>query len=212
MGAFSGSLTYKLFFVQDPPPDNWQSLFVERVNLHAFEPLEPDDEEDETIGWVPIEQPLETDFELPDLLYDQFVNLGLRRDRYSLPKALRDAHIAQAEREYMLKNDKEELSKYEREDIEHMVLGRLREKTLPKMRVIDVSWHVQTGRVRLWSHANKLGELFRELFEETFQMPLMPASPYINAVELELPSHRVEALQTAEPTEFVEPSETTRAE
>lgn len=212
MGAFSGSLTYKLFFVQDDPPDNWQSLFVERVNLHAFEPLDPDDEDDESIGWVPIEKPLETDFELPDILYDQYLNLGLRRDRYSIPKARRDARIGEAEREYKLKNDKDELSKYEREDIEHMVIRELREETLPKMRVIDMSWHVKSGRVRLWSHANKIGELFRELFEETFQLPLMPASPYINAVELGLPSHRVESLQTAEPTEFVEVGETTRGD
>lgn len=211
MGVFSGSLTYRLFFVQDELPDNWQNLFVERVNLNAFEELQPDDDEDESIGWVPIEQPLETDFDLPDMLYEKFINLGLRRDRYALPKALRDAHIAQAEREFKLKNDKDKLSKYEREDIEHMVLRRLREKTLPKMRVIDASWNVRSGRVRFWSHANKLGELFRELFEETFQMKLMPASPYVNAVEADLASHRVETLQNIDPTEFVEADETERA-
>ena len=207
MGAFSGSLTYKLFFAQDDPPDNWQNLYVERVNLHAFDDLMPDDDDDESIGWVPLERPLETQFDLPDLTYDHFVNLGLRRDRYALPKALLDANIAEAEEEFLLKNDKEKLSKYEREDIEHMVTRRLREKTLPKMRVIDMSWNLNSGRVRFWSHANKLGELFQNLFQETFQMKLMPASPYVNAIEHGLASHRVERLQNAEPTNFVQPDE-----
>lgn len=210
MGAFSGSLTYKLFFVQGDPPDNWKKLFVERVNLNAFEELQPDSDDDESIGWVPLEQPLETQFDMPDMIYDNFLNLGLRRDRWSLPKALRDAHVAEAEKEYRQKNDKDKLSKYEREDIEHMVLRRLREKTLPKMRVIDMSWNVRSGRVRFWSHANKLGELFQGLFHETFEMELMPASPYVNAVEQGLASHRVEQLQVAEPTNFIEPEEPVR--
>ena len=211
MGVFSGSLTYRLYFVQDELPDNWQNLFVEQVNLQAFEELQPDDDEDESIGWVPIEQPLETQFDLPDMLYDNFINLGLRRDRYALPKALRDAHNAEAEHEFRMKNDKDKHSKYEREEIEHMDIRRLREKTLPKMRVIDASWNVRSGRVRFWSHANKLGELFRELFETTFQMKLMPASPYVNAIEGGLASHRVETLQEVEPTQFVEADETQRA-
>lgn len=208
MGVFSGSLTYKLFFTQDDPPDNWENLFVERLNLYSFDELEPDDDEDESIGWVQLEQPLETTFELHDVRYDHFLNLGLRRDRYAIPKARLDARIAEAEREYKLKNDKDELGKYEREDIEHMVTRELREETLPKMRVIDVSWDLRDGRVRFWSHANKLGELFQGLFEDTFQIPLMPASPYINAIEIDLASDRQEVLQRTEPTQFVEVDET----
>lgn len=209
VGAFSGSLTYKLFFAQDDPPDNWQNLYLERLNLHAFEELQPDDDDGESIGWVQLERPLETDFELPDVQYDHFLNIGLRRDRYAIPKARLDANIAEAEREFRLKNDKDDLSKYEREDIEHMVTRGLREDTLPKMRVIDVSWNLKTGHVRFWSHANKLGELFQGLFKETFQMEIMPASPYVNAIETGLASHRVERLQSTEPTNFVDPGETT---
>jgi len=209
LGVFSGSLTYKVFFAQDDPPDDWQNFYLERVNLHAFEPLEPDSDEDESVGWVQLERPLQTSFELPDLHYDHFINLGLRRDRYAIPKARMDAHLAEAEREYRIKNDKEELDKYEKEDIEQMVTRELREENLPKMRVIDVSWDLRSGRVRFWSHANKLGELFQALFQETFEMDLVPASPYVNAVELGLPSHRIESLQTAEPTNFIDPGAST---
>ncbi|MFB6265198.1 MAG: hypothetical protein ABEL76_16485 [Bradymonadaceae bacterium] len=139
MGVFSGSLTYKLFFTQQDPPDNWTNAYVERLNLNAFEPLDPDDEADESLGWVPIEQPLQTSFELEDFRYGDFINLGLRRDRWAIPKARREARLAEAEREWHAKNDKDDLSKYEQEDLEQMVLRDLREETLPTMRVIDVS-------------------------------------------------------------------------
>lgn len=207
MGVLSGSLTYKLFFVQDELPDDWQGSFIDQINYNAFEELDPSDDDDESIGWVHIEHPLQTDFDLKDFKYDHFINLGLRRDRFSIPNALKKAHIAEAEREFRLKHDKDKLSKYEREDIEHMVERRLREKTLPKMRVIDMSWDLRSGRVRFWSHANKVGELFRGLFADTFQMEIMPASPYVNAAELGMAGERVDRLEEIEAANFIDVQE-----
>ena len=207
MGALDGSLTYRLFFVQEEPPENWQNVFAEQINMHAFEELTPDDDDDESIGWVHIERPLQTDLSVEDFKYDHYINLALRRDRYSIPNALKKAHIAEAEEDFKLRNDKEKLSKYEREDIEHMVVKQLREKSLPKMQLIDMSWDLRTGRVRLWSHANKNGELFQGLFMDTFQLDIMPASPYVSAVEQGLAPERVDRLETIEPTNFVNEDE-----
>ena len=203
MGAHSGSLTYKVFFVQGELPENWEGLFVERINLNAFEELDPEQEEDESIGWVDIQDPLNTRLELSDIRQDQYLNLGLRRDRFALPKDLLDAHIKRAEETYKQKNDKDRLDKYEQEDIETMVTRDLREDSLPKMRVTDVSWHLPSGRVRFWSHANKMCDLFQGLFDETFGLDVVPSSPYTNAVELGLTAERIEHLQHAEATDFV---------
>ncbi len=204
MGALSGSLTYELYFPEEEPPDNWTNLFVEKLNLNAFEPLDPEEDEDESIGWVHMERPLQTQFELKDVHHDSFLNLGFRRDRYSIPSALIDAHVEEAERDYKEEHDKDTLQKHEREEIEQMVEQKLREETLPKMRLVDMSWHLPSGRVRFWSHANKLNELFRQLFEETFEIQLLPASPYVNGLQLGLAPERIERLQRVEPTDFTE--------
>lgn len=203
MGARSGSLTYKVFFVQGELPDNWEGLFIERINLNAFEELDPEENDEESIGWVDIDDPLSTRLDLEDVRDDQFLNLGLRRDRFAIPKDLLDAHIARAEATYKQKNDKDRLDKYEQEDIEQMVTRDLRSKSLPKMRVTDVSWHLPSGRIRFWSHANKMCDLFQALFEETFGLDALPSSPYTNAVELGLTTERIERLQDAEATDFV---------
>lgn len=204
MGALSGSLTYELYFPEEEPPENWRNFFTERINLEAFEPLDPEEDEDESIGWVHLERPLQTQFEPKDIHFDEYLNLGFRRDRYSIPTALLDAHVEEAERDYKTEHDKETLKKHEREEIEQMVEQKLRKETLPKMRLVDFSWDLSSNRVRFWSHANKLNELFRELFEETFGIQLLPASPYVNGLQLDLAPDRIERLQRIEPTDFTD--------
>lgn len=206
MGVFSGSLTYKLFHVQEEIPEDWRSQFREQLLLHKFEPLQPDDEHEESIGWVQLDRPLEPDFELENIVWDHYVILGLRRDRYSIPNALLKAHVADAEREYKRRNDKDKLGKYEREDIEHMVKRELKENSLPKMRVVDVCWNLRNNRVRLWTHANKLGEIFQGLFVDTFGLPVVAGNPYTNGVELGLKPEQQQALQEVEPTNFLDPA------
>ncbi len=203
MGAISGTLTYKLFYVQGELPKDWKDRYVQNVQHHAFETLAPDDEEEESMGWVIVDRPLHTDFDLYSMLFDHFINLSLRHDRYAVPSALLNAHLAEATREYMLENEKKKLSKFEKEDLKEMVKRRLKEQQLPRMRIIDMSWDIRAGRVRFWSHSNKTCELFQGFFEDTFGLKLLPANPYINAVELGLEPDEVETLQAVEPSNFV---------
>lgn len=204
MGAFKGSLSYKIFHVQGEIQDDWKERYIERIQANAFTPLTPEHEDGISEGWVPIDRPLQLEFDLYSVLFDHFINLGFRQDRYSIPKALLKAHVAEAEREYMRENDKTELSKFERDDIKAMVELELREQQLPKMRIIDVSWDLRSGRVRFWSQANKLCETFQGYFEDTFGLKVLPANPYINAVELDLGNDEVEALADVEATNFVD--------
>lgn len=205
MGVFSGSLSYKTFYVHGELPDDWKTRYVERIRHHSFDPLDPSDEDGVSEGWVPLDRPLETEFDLYSILYDHYLTLGFRRDKYTIPKALLDAHIAEAEREYRVKNDKDKLSKYERDDIATIVERELREKQLPKMRVIDMCWDIRNDRVRFWSQANARCETFQQLFEKTFEVDLVRANPYTNAVELGVEGDRLETLKELEPTNFIEP-------
>ena len=203
MGVFKGSLSYKLFYVQGELEDDWKSRYVERIQDNAFVPLQPDDEDEVSEGWVPIDRPLDTEFDLYSVLFDHYINLGFRRDKYRIPKALLKAHVQDAEREYMIENDKDELSKFEREDIKAIVKQELKEQQLPKMRIIDVSWNIRDGRVRFWSQANKRCEVFQGFFEDTFGLKILPANPYVNAIEQGLTEDDVERLKDIEPTNFI---------
>ncbi len=203
MGALSGTLTYKLFYVQGEMPSDWKTNFVKNVQSHAFQKLTPHDEDEESMGWVIVGRPLHTDFDLYSMLFDHFINLSLRQDRYVVPSALLNAHFAEAEREYLRENEKKKLSKFEKEDLKEMVKRQLKEEQLPRMRIIDMSWDIRSQRVRFWSHSNKMCELFQGFFEDTFGLKLLPGGPYINAVEQDLSPDEVEVLQSVEQSNFV---------
>ena len=85
-----------------------------------------------------------------------------------------------------------------------MVHKRLKEQSLPTMKVVDMSWEMNTGRVRFWSQSNSLIELFQEYWEDTFELRLIPANPYIFGLHMELGDEELERLATVEPSNFVE--------
>lgn len=204
MGAFSGSISYTLFFVQGDLPPKWKEQFLERIELRAFEELTPDQEDEESLGWVPLERPLERKFPYAHVVYNDYLSLGFRRDRYSISTDRFKAELASITREFLLQNDQEKLTRLQKEDLSNMVRSDLKSKTMPKMKVTDMVWNLARGEVRFWSQSNKMCELLQGYFEDTFGMKLLPAGPYITAVQLGLEPEQVETLTRTEPTNFVE--------
>jgi DNA recombination-dependent growth factor C len=196
-------LSYKLFFVQGDLPSDWRTSFLEAIRVRAFQPLTPEASEEESSGWVPIERPLEGDFVIDNVHYNDFLNLGLRTDKYVLPGELERAHLFEATRAYLAQRNKDRLNKFERDDLKEMVRHDLKAKALPQMKVVDMSWQLSSMRVRFWSQSAKAGERFQELFEETFGLSLLPANPYLTALELDLPTDAIERLAVAEASNFV---------
>ena len=99
---------------------------------------------------------------------------------------------------------KEKLTKFEQDDIKTIVKERLKEKQLPRMRVFDMSWDLRRGRVRFWSQSNKNCELFQGFFEDTFGLKVLPANPYINALQSGLTAAQEERIKAVEATHFIE--------
>ncbi|MBA2663378.1 MAG: recombination-associated protein RdgC [Bradymonadaceae bacterium] len=204
MGALFGTLSYKIFYVQGEIEPGWQERYLEKVKKHAFEALTPEGEEEAADGWVPIDRPLNVHFDLHTFLFDRFINLGFRQDKYAIPTGILKAHIEEREREYLVQNNKERLGKFEREDIKLMVKRRLKEKQLPRMKLTDMSWDMQAKRVRFWSQSNTVCELFQSFFEETFELKLVQANPYVDALQLNISEELIEQLKLVEPCVFVD--------
>lgn len=204
MGALQGTLTYKVFFVEGELPSDLKATFLAGIKHRAFFPLNPEDEDEERIGWVPIERPLETDFTAEDVFFNDFVNLSLRHDKYVVPSQLLKAHTEEAERAYKAQNEKKKLSKFERDDIKEMVRRQLKEQSLPRMKTIDMSWELGQMRLRFWSQSTKMCEIFQGYFEDTFGLRLIPSNPYTLAMQLDLDTKTVERLADVEPCQFVD--------
>lgn len=186
MPALKGSLTYARFFVSGDLPADHRERFLKVIRLRAMKPLEPEDEELERSGWSKIGEPFVVDLSHEDVFFNEYINLGFRTDRWKLSpaavkKALRDAEAA-----YLEKKGRERLSRTEKSELKLMVTKKLRRAAEPATRVIDVSWSLNEGVVRFFSHATKPGTQMMELFKKTFGLGLIPESPYTLAERIGL--------------------------
>jgi recombination associated protein RdgC len=206
LGAFKGPLSYSRFYVRGNVDDVSYDRMVELIRLRAFEPLKLDDEESERFGWCSIQNPLDIDLDHQQIVFNSYINIGLRYDRWSIPSSMLKAHLAEAERDYKAKNKRERLGKTEKVSLKTMVVRKLREEVPPSMRSFDLSWNLNSGIVRFWSQSTKVQEHMVELFEQTFAVELDAENPTTAAMRRGLSAAESDAFQTLMAINFADTS------
>ena len=186
MPALRGSLTYARFFVDGDVPEDFREKYMRAIRLRAMKPLQPDDEELERSGWCKVGEPFEIELRYEDVFYNEYVNLGLRTDKWRLPASMLKQRVREAEAAYLEKKGRERLGRAEKTELKEMVARKLRKQTSPATRMIDVSWSMNEGVVRFFSHAEKAGAQMMEIFTKTFGLRLVPEAPYTLASRLGL--------------------------
>lgn len=197
MSLNRGSLSYVRFFV-DRQIEVSRAQMIEAIQLRAFRPLKASDEEDERVGWCSVHHAIDLDL-TPEKVFDgDFVNLGLRFDRFRIPGAILKAHMAEAETAMLAELGKERLSRAQKEDLRAMVVVKLRQRSMPSMRVHDVSWNTETGIVRFFATSPKAHDALHEIFEKTFGADICREGFYTRATR-HFDTESLDALTTIEP-------------
>ncbi|MBI2396015.1 MAG: recombination-associated protein RdgC [Deltaproteobacteria bacterium] len=202
MGALKGAITYAKFQVDGAVPDDVHQKYMARIRTRTFKPLQPEDEGDVAVGWVPIERPFddEISFRTDGVFFGSYLNLALRMDRWRFPSSLVKAKMAAAERQWRQKTGKDRMSRTEKAELRELVDRRLRREGVPVSKAVDLSWNMASGELRLFGKSKVIVEHFLELFEKTFSLRLVPAAPYTIAKALRLPKDLDQRLATVEPT------------
>jgi recombination associated protein RdgC len=203
VGVFSGSVSVSKFFVRGTPPRRFQEPFMKALRLRAFRPLEADEEDEARAGWTAPGTPLDLEVEQHKVLVQQYLVLGLRLDRWRIPRALFRAQFDAASAELLARSGKTKLSKKEKDELKFRLTRRLRKKVLPSMRAFDVCWDMNRGVLLFWSRSPRVKEEFCALFEQTFGLRLDEASPFMAAKEL-LSEKALQTLQGLEPSSFLD--------
>ncbi|MCA9613755.1 MAG: hypothetical protein H6722_33380 [Sandaracinus sp.] len=192
MSALSGSLSYARFFVSrpghegEPLPRGFLDDSYEKVLHHAMRPLDPDEPESERSGWCTLGDPLDVTMPKDRIYLEGFVNLGFRTDRWAIPGPLLRTRVRQAELAYREQKGRERLSKRERAELKEVVTRELRKKLVPTTRAVDLTWSLDEGVVRFFSHTAGAMLAMCELFQKTFGIELVAESPYTLASRLDL--------------------------
>ena len=202
MGAFGGSMTFTTFHVRGEVEPGFRDRFLKSIQKEVFRPLTVEDELDETMGWVTIEHPFDVELDYDKVFFNSYLNLALRIDKWRIPTPLFKAWFADAERQHLAKVGKERLSKREKEDLKAVVTATLKRQLIPAMKVIDLSWNLDTGIVRFWNQSARIHEVLEDIFETTFGLTLIRDTPYVVASHLGFDDAQLDKLPELDPTPF----------
>lgn len=200
MPALTGSLSYTRFFVQGELPEDFRQRFMRAIRLRAIKPLTADDDALERSGWTALSDPLGPELDYGDVFFNTYLNLGFRTDRWVLPASLVRTKLREAEALYRAKKGRERLSRQEKTELKELVVRKLRKLTIPAMRTVDLSWSLEEGIVRFFSHSPRSILNMTELFKKTFHLELLAESPYTLAARLGLDEHGEKAWEDLSPT------------
>lgn len=214
MGALEGSLSFKTFYVEGEPPNDFQREYLEKLQKHFFVPLSPIGEDERSIGWVSVQDPIAEAFSHDQVFFNQYIVFALRIDKWALPSAWVKALTKKAIAERMPELSKEEaelqkaegkmrprakLSKNEKNKIKLEITTHIKQNMLTSMKIVDVCWNIAEGKLRFWSLSSALCDEFAELFKETFGLEIHLDSPFLMAKELGLTEKQLDAMVEADP-------------
>jgi recombination associated protein RdgC len=203
MPALTGSLSYTRFFVQGEVPDDFRQRFMRAIRLRAIQPLTADDDVLERSGWTALSDPHGPELDYADVFFNTYLNLGFRTDRWVLPASLVRTKLREAETLYRAKKGRERLSRQEKTELKQLVIRKLRKLTIPAMRTVDLSWSLEEGIVRFFSHSPRAVMNMTELFKKTFHLELLAESPYTLAARLGLDESEEKCWEDLSPTLFL---------
>lgn len=214
MGALEGSLSFSTYYVQGEPPNDFQDNYLRKLQEHFFEPLSPMGDEERSVGWVPVQDPIATEFTRDNVFFNAYILFAMRIDKWSLPTPWVKAYMRKAIAERMPALDKEEeikqleagkmrprakLSKREKDKIKLEVTTEIKQHILPAMKIIDICWNFQEQKLRIWSQSSTVCDEFAELFEATFGLKLDQDSPYMMAANLGLSQAQLDNMCQIDP-------------
>lgn len=199
LGAFRGSISFSKFHVRGELPADFRDRFVEAIRMRTFRELDPTAEADHGLGWCAIDQPFDLDLVHEKVFFGDYLNLGLRVDTWRIPSSLFKASFREAERAYLAEHGSEKLTRSQKESLTAVVTRALRQKVVPAMSVVDLSWSLGDGVVRYFHQSPKQHEAMRDLFEKTFSLELAEDGAYLAAEKRGLGETLLDMLPRLEP-------------
>ena len=203
MGALTGTLTYRQFYVEGDLPDGFRDKFLEALRANAFQEIDVEGGDERRVGWVAVQDLLDADFRIDKFLFNQYICLAIREDVIRIPATTLRVYVQKEERQTLKRLGREKLSKFERDEVKEAVKANLRRKMLPTIRAVDLVWNLDAKTVWFWSHNRAMSETLEELFERTFGLRLVPHNTYCSLLHAGLSERSLERVVAQEPADFV---------
>ncbi len=205
MGALSGSVTAAAYYVGGELPSDFRDRYVSALNGRKFREIDLNSDDDESLGWVSINDPFDNEFHLDKVLVGDYLMASIRQDTIRIPAAAFKLHLRKAIIEYCKETGREKVTKAEEEELRDTLEKQLRKRVLPSIRTFDMTWNIQRGKLWLWTTNKRTNEVFQELFQDTFELPLIPKTPYAQLERMDLGEDVLDRAVVIEPAALALP-------
>ena len=205
MGALSGTLTTTAYYVEGDLPEDFRERYLEALAKQRFKEIDLALDQDESMGWVTVNDPFDTDFELNKVLWGSYLMVAIRHDTLRLPANAFKLHLTKRVKEYLLAQGKERISKPEQEEIKEQLQKELKARVLPSIKTFDLVWNVDRRQAWLFTQNKKVNELFVDMFEETFGLRAHERNPYSLVEHMTLEDALFERMLSVEPAALAAP-------
>jgi len=178
MGVLSGSLTTTSYRVGGELPDHLKERLLSQLSAYKFTPVQPTSDAKESYGWVSTHDAFDTNFEVGDVFWGEYVLFTLRRDTLAVPPSLFKIYLAKRLEEVRVELGLERLNKGQKDNAKEVLEAELRKKILPSIKLVDVAWSLTRNELWLFSASTNVRSLFEDLFGRTFKLPIIARNPY----------------------------------
>jgi DNA recombination-dependent growth factor C len=203
MGVMQGSMSYQRWFVQGDATPNFVNTAEKALEARRFMPLSPSSDADEAAGFVVMESPFDDERKITRDVFSfgDLVCVTYREDRFMIPKPVLKREVHKRIEKILVdeKKTRDELSKSYLKAIEKAVAQELKHKTMPRTKLVDIVWNTSTNEARIFGRGTIVSERVASLFERTFQMRLVPATPAARAFHLDLSTRALGILERLSP-------------
>jgi DNA recombination-dependent growth factor C len=178
MGLLTGAMTVRRFRVVGDLPPGWRDTYRDRLNAMAFREPAGRQGKEEIEGWVQVHNLLDTAFDdLNRWLYDPYAVFALRVDKKTLPAKLFRATVEKRCEAWCAERGVDRCPASVKKEIREQLEQDWLQRTLPRVAVSELCWHVQEGWLVLGSLSERTAERVRKRFHRTFGLELHPWSP-----------------------------------
>lgn len=201
MSFLKSSTSFTRFRITDPVPSSLWAEVADRLRRNSFTDIDELPEE-RSVGWTSFEDMLDMTFAVNPVEKGVYLAFSLRLDTRRVPPAVIKKHLAIALRKEEAQNremGKKFVSRDRKAELKEQVMLKLRMRFLPIPAEFQVVWNTAESTVYFASTQQKMLDTFEDLFVRTFELHIVPLSPYELAVAR---LKDAALLDTLEPTQF----------
>ncbi|MGP8154857.1 MAG: hypothetical protein ACLQBQ_12105 [Smithella sp.] len=179
MSLLKGSFTFARFHVEGQLPQAFLNFINSRIKANSYTDAFKSMEE-KRLGWVSLNNVLDTTFENANYALSDYLIFSLRIDRKLISPKLMKIKLIEEERRFLAESGKNRINKSMSTAIKDKVKLELLNKLDAIPSFYDVCWAVGKKTIYFSSLTDKVADDFVDLFKKTFSLNLRRFLPQEN--------------------------------